>query len=295
MTDAVASRITGRKRSKRARPKPNGWAWAGIIIVAVGLLLAIFGPLLAPHGVGEIISDSNFEAPGETTVMGTDALGRDLLSRLLYGAQLTVGLALAATVVGFLIGMAVGFSAAEVGGRYDDFVTWLIDTFLSFPPLMLALIVIAALSSSLPVLIGVIAILHASRVARVGRAIAMNVAALEFVEVARARGEKLFSILVREIWPSTIRPLAVEFGLRMTYSILFLSSLSFLGLGIQPPDADWGSMVRENMDAISVGKGHYLPVLAPAFAIAILTVGVNLIVDWLGAQSGRGISEELTK
>ncbi len=282
----------GRRRTRRARPRPDGWAWAGIAIAAAGLFLAVFGPWLAPHDVGAIVSDTHFEAPGVTTVLGTDTLGRDLVSRLLHGARLTVGVALAATVLGFLIGMAAGFSAAEIRGRYDDVMLWLADMMLSFPPLLLALIVIASLSSSLPVLICVIAVLHASRVARVGRAIAMNVAALEFVEVARARGESLVSILVREIWPSTVRPLAVEFGLRLTYSILFLSSLSFLGLGIQPPDADWGSMVRENLNALQTGT--YLAVLLPAFAIAILTVGVNLIVDWLGAASGRAISDELT-
>ena len=286
------TRFAGRTRSKRARPRPDGWAWAGIVTVATGLLLAVAGPWLAPHEVGAIISESHFEAPGINTLLGTDMLGRDILSRLLYGARMTVGVALAATVLGFLIGMADGFSAAEIKGRYDDFMLWLADMMLSFPPLLLALIIIASLSSSLPVLICTIAVLHASRVARVSRAVAMNIAALEFVEVARARGESLVSILVREIWPSTIRPLAVEFGLRLTYSILFLSSLSFLGLGIQPPDADWGSMVRENLNALQTGT--YLAVLLPAFSIAILTVGVNLIVDWLGAQSGRSISEELT-
>jgi peptide/nickel transport system permease protein len=292
MTDTAVRAALPRKRSKRARPRPDSWAWTGIVIVLIGLLLAVIGPWIAPNGVGDIIGGV-YDQPGGQTLLGTDVLGRDILSRLLYGARLTVGVALAATVLGFLLGMAVGFSAAEIGGRYDDFVTWLIDVFLSFPPILLALIVIASLSSDLWVLIGTIAVIHSSRVARVGRAVAMNIAALEFVEVARARGEKLVSILVREIWPSTIRPLAVEFGLRLTYSILFLSSLSFLGLGIQPPDADWGSMVRENMNAMQ--NGAFLAVLAPAFAIAILTVGVNLIVDWLGAQSGRGISEELTK
>ncbi len=282
----------GRRRSKRARPRPDAWAWTGFVIVAIGLFFAVFGPWLASHNVGAIISDSSFEAPGVSTVLGTDTLGRDIASRLLHGARLTVGVALAATLLGFLIGMAAGFSAAEIKGRYDDFILWLADMMLSFPPLLLALIVIASLSSSLPVLVCTIAVLHASRVARVGRAVAMNVAALEFVEVARARGESLVSILVREIWPSTVRPLAVEFGLRLTYSILFLSSLSFLGLGIQPPEADWGSMVRENLNALQTGA--YLAVLLPAFAIAILTVGVNLIVDWLGAQSGRAISDELT-
>ncbi len=292
MTDAAVTSAAPRKRSKRARPRPDAWAWTGITIVIVGLVLAVVGPWIAPFGVGNIVT-TVYAQPDAQNLLGGDVLGRDLLSRLLHGARLTVGVALVATILGFVLGMAVGFSAAEIRGRYDDFITWLIDVFLSFPPILLALIVIASLSSDLWVLVGTIAVIHSSRVARVGRAVAMNIAALEFVEVARARGEKLTSILVREIWPSTIRPLAVEFGLRLTYSILFLSSLSFLGLGIQPPDADWGSMVRENMNAM---QNHaYIAVLAPAFAIAILTVGVNLIVDWLGAQSGRGISEELTK
>ena len=292
MTDAAVTSAAPRKRSKRARPRPDAWAWTGITIVIVGLVLAVVGPWVAPFGVGNIVT-TVYAQPDAQNLLGGDVLGRDLLSRLLHGARLTVGVALVATIPGFVLGMAVGFSAAEIRGRYDDFITWLIDVFLSFPPILLALIVIASLSSDLWVLVGTIAVIHSSRVARVGRAVAMNIAALEFVEVARARGEKLTSILVREIWPSTIRPLAVEFGLRLTYSILFLSSLSFLGLGIQPPDADWGSMVRENMNAM---QNHaYIAVLAPAFAIAILTVGVNLIVDWLGAQSGRGISEELTK
>ncbi len=294
MSDTTLATSAPRKRSKRARPRPDFWAWLGICIVIAGLLLAVFGPMLAPYDVGQIVPGaSQFMPPSSETLLGTDVLGRDVFTRLLYGAQLTVGVALAATILGFVLGMAVGFSAAEVRGRYDDFVTWLIDVFLSFPPILLALIVIAALSSDLWVLIGTIAVIHSSRVARIGRAVAMNIAALEFVEVARARGENLLSILVREIWPSTIRPLAVEFGLRLTYSILFLSSLSFLGLGIQPPDADWGSMVKENLNGLQTGA--YLSVLAPAFAIAILTVGVNLIVDWLGSQSGRSISEELTK
>jgi peptide/nickel transport system permease protein len=233
-----------------------------------------------------------FAPPSPGALLGGDALGRDVLSRTLHGARLTIFVGLAATTLGFLIGMAVGFSAAEIRGRFDDAVTWLLDVLLSFPPLLFALIVIAALSANVWVLIVTIAVIQSSRVARVSRALGMNVAALEFVEVARARGEGLFSILVREIWPSTVRPLAVEFGLRLTYSILFVSSLSFLGLGIQPPDADWGSMVRENMTALSAG--NYLAVVVPALLIAVLTVGVNLIVDWLGSQSGRGISDELT-
>jgi peptide/nickel transport system permease protein len=278
--------------SRRVRAKPDGWAWLGIAIVAAGLIVAALGPLVAPHPQYAIVAGV-FAPPGPEVVLGADALGRDVLSRLLYAARLTIGVALAATVLGFLLGMSVGFAAAEIRGRFDDVVTWGIDVLLSFPPILFALIVIAALSADLWVLVASIAIIQSCRVARVSRALGMNIAALEFVEVARARGESLPSILAREIFPSTVRPLAAEFGLRLTFSILFISALSFLGLGIQPPDADWGSLVRENMTALSTK--HFIPVLAPAVLIAVLTVGVNLIVDWLGSQSGRAIPEELTR
>ena len=187
--------------------------------------------------------------------------------------------------------MAVGFAAAEIRGRTDDFITWLVDVFLAFPPLMLAFIVIAALGSNMYVLVGTLAVVSAPRIARVSRAVAMNVAVLDFVEVARARGESLFSVLVREIMPNTMRPLAVEFGLRLTFAILILASLSVLGLGVQPPAADWGSMVKENMSGVMLGKPA---ALIPAAAIGLLTIGINLLVDWLASQSGRGLSEELS-
>jgi peptide/nickel transport system permease protein len=190
------------------------------------------------------------------------------------------------------MGLVIGFAAAEIRGRTDDFITWLIDVLISFPPIMLALIVIVALGSNMYVLVGTIAVVSAPRIARVARAVAMNVVVLDYVEVARARGESLWSVLVREILPNTLRPLAVEFGLRLTFAILFLSSLSFLGLGIQPPAADWGSMVKENLSGILLGSPA--PVL-PAVAIGVLTIGINLLVDWLSSQSGRGISDELTK
>jgi peptide/nickel transport system permease protein len=279
------------RRVRRARPRPDAWAWTGIIIVFICAAASVVGPMLAPYGVGKIVAGA-YDAPGPDLILGSDALGRDVLSRLIHGARLTVGIAFASTTLGFLMGMGVGFTAAELKGRFDDVVTWAVDALLSFPPILFALIVIAGLSSDVWVLVMTIAIIQSSRVARVSRALGMNIAHLEFVEVARARGESLLSVLVREIWPSTVRPLGVEFGLRFTFSILFVSSLSFLGLGIQPPEADWGSLVRENMTALSIGNTW--AILAPALAIGALAVGVNLIVDWLGSQSGRAISEELT-
>ncbi len=286
-------RAAPRKRSRRERPKLNLNGWVGLVIVGLGVLVAVAGPFVAPHDPGEIIVWRAYAGPGDGIgFMGADALGRDVLSRMLHGAHLTLGIAFVANVLGFALGLVIGFAAAEIRGRADDFITWLIDVFISFPPIMMALIVIVALGSDMYVLVGTIALVSAPRIARVARAVAMNVVVLDFVEVARARGESLPSLLVREILPNTLRPLAVEFGLRLTFAILFLSSLSFLGLGIQPPAADWGSMVRENLSGVLLGSPASL---LPAAAIGVLTIGVNLLVDWLSSQSGRSISEELTQ
>ncbi len=279
-------------RFRRARPKLNLTAKIGIVILVANLLTMLIGPLFASHSPNDIISDMVFAQPGEVGLLGTDGLGRDLFSRMLYGARTTIGLSFIATVIGFVIGMALGFTAAEAGGWIDDTISRVVDIMISFPPMLLALIVIAGLGSSMVVLVCTVGITHASRVARVSRAIAMEIAINEFVEVARARGESLLSILRREIWPNSIRPLAAEFGLRYTYSILFLSGLSFLGLGIQPPAADWGMMVKENLAGMYYGAWA---ALLPAAAISVITVGINLIVDWLGAQTGKQISQEMLK
>ena len=286
------SRNCKKVKCRRARPKFDLTAKIGLAILAAHLLVGVIGPLLAPHSPNDIISDTIFAQPGEVGLLGTDSLGRDLFSRMLYGARTTIGLSFIATAIGFIIGMGLGFTAAEASDWVDDTISRLVDVMISFPPMLLALIVIAGLGSSMAVLVCTVGITHASRVARVSRAIAMEIALNEFVEVARARGESLLSILRREIWPNSIRPLAAEFGLRYTYSILFLSGLSFLGLGIQPPAADWGMMVKENLAGLYYGAWA---ALLPAAAISVITVGINLIVDWLGAQTGKQISHEMLK
>jgi peptide/nickel transport system permease protein len=268
------------KRTKRARQPITLFGAIGLTLLAINLLLAASGSFVAPNAPSTLVGGGAFAPAHDAALIGNDYLGRDLLSRLLHGAKFSLGVAVAATMLGFLIGMTVGFSAAEIRGRYDTAVTWVIDVLLSFPPILLALLVIAGLGSSLPVLIGTIAFIQSSRVARVSRSVAMGIAALEFVEVARARGESLFSVLSREIFPSSVRPLAVEFGLRLSYAVLFMSSLSFLGLGIQPPNADWGSMVRENLPGIYYGAPA---AIIPALLIGLLVVGINLTVDWLSA------------
>jgi peptide/nickel transport system permease protein len=279
-----------KNKNRRARPQLNLTARIGLAILLINLIIVLIGPLFAPNLPNDIIIDESFAPPGEKLILGSDNLGRDLLSRMLYGARTTIGLAFIATMIGFIIGMALGFTAAEAGGWVDDTISRIVDIMISFPPMLLALIVIAGLGSSVVVLVCTVGITHASRVARISRAIAMEIAINAFVEVARARGEGLLSILRREIWPNSIRPMAAEFGLRFTYSILFLSGLSFLGLGIQPPAADWGMMVKENLSGLYYGAWA---ALLPAAAISIITVGINLIVDWLGAQTGKQIPEEI--
>ncbi len=281
-----------KKTRRRARPRLTLAAKIGLIILLLHGLVAILGPVLAPESPAEIVSDDSFLGVGECGLLGSDYLGRDLYSRMLHGARMTIGTALIATIAGFLIGMALGFTGAEVGGWVDNAISAFVDLLISFPPILLSLVVIVALGNSLLVLVATVAVIHAPRVARVGRAIAMDVATKDFVEVARTRGEGLWSILSREIWPNTIRSLAAEFGLRLTFSILFLSSLSFLGLGIQPPTADWGVMVRENMSGLLYGSGA---ALFPAGAIASISVGINLVVDWIVEQTGQEISGEMLK
>lgn len=285
--EAARTPMPVRRRGGRRR-KLTLLGGIGLALLAVNIFLAISGTALAPNDPGDLVAGV-FAPPGSALPLGSDYLGRDLLSRLLCGAKFSLGLAGTATCLGFLLGISLGFSAAELRGRFDLLVTWAIDVLLSFPPILLALLIIAGLGSSLPVLIGVIAFIQMPRVARVARSIAMGIAAADFVEVARSRGESLVSILLREILPNAVRPLSVEFGLRLSFAVLFISSLSFLGLGIQPPEADWGTMVRENLSGIYYGAPA---AIMPALMIGFLVVGLNLTVDWLGGGADRHIADE---
>ena len=276
---------------KAKRPPLSKWGKVGIAILSIHLAIAIIGPFFAPTDPGEILTFIAFAQPGEEgTLLGTDYLGRDLLSRLLYGAGLTIALAAVTTAVGFVLGVVVGFYAAEAGGRIDTLIFRVVDVVISFPPILLALVIIVGLGSSIPVLIVTVGIIQAPRVARIARAVAMDIGTQEFVEAARARGEKIWSILIREIWPNSLLPLAAEFGLRLAYAVLLLAALSFLGLGIQPPLADWGALVRENMAGLYYGGWS---IIIPALSIASLVVGINLFVDSLLAQANRDVSREM--
>ncbi|MFB2551357.1 ABC transporter permease [Ensifer soli] len=260
-------------------------ALLAVLTIALIVAAALLAPWIATNPPQAMIGDA-FAAPGGT-LLGTDVLGRDLFSRIVHGARLTLLIAVSATVIGFAVGTLWAFVAAELDGWFNEATEWLVNILLSFPPLMLGLLLVSALSNSLPMLIGAIAAIQVPRVVRVARAVAQNVIGLQFVEVARARGERLPYILLREVLPNCLRPLAAEFGLRLTYSTLFISGLSFLGLGVQPPDADWGGLVRENMSAMQIGA--WMPVLAPAMAIGAFAVSLNVLIDWIDSRSSTRI------
>jgi peptide/nickel transport system permease protein len=258
-------------------------ARVGLIIILLNLMTMVLAPLIAPYSETEAVGDVWAPISGEH-LLGTDQLGRDLFTRIVYGARNTITIALLIALLSFAVGSVCGFLAATLGGWVDQLISRVVDVIMAFPTLIFALMVLSVVGTSIPVLIVVIAILDSTRVYRLSRAVAMDIEVLDFVEVARLRGEGLWWIMRREILPNAMPPLIAEFGLRFCFVFLFISALSFLGLGIQPPTADWGSMVRENSGAISFG---ILTPLWPAGAIAFLTIGVNLVVDWFLQRSSQ--------
>ena len=249
----------------------------GMLLVAVIAMASLCASLIAPHGETETVGDV-WMMPGAGHWLGTDSIGRDMLSRLLYGGRTTLGLALAITLLSFSLGIVTGFAAAVLGRKVDQVLSRIVDTLMAMPVLIFALMILSVLGTSTPVLIGTIAILDSTRVFRLARLAAQGIAVQEYVEAARLRGEGLAWIIRREILPNAVPPLLAEFGMRFGFTILFVAGLSFLGLGIQPPYADWGGMVRDNAQVINFGG---IAPLVPAAAIALLTIGINLIVDWL--------------
>lgn len=278
-----------------SRYSPSWTGWLGITIVSFWVFIAIFGPWLAPLGENDLpFPDdySEFQLPRPGAWLGTDESDRDVLSRLMYGAGRTIGISFMATLLAYFIGVVLGIGAAISTPRVDMIVSRINDAFLSLPTIMLGLVVVAAIGSSIPVLIITAGVIYATVVFRLARALGQEIMVMDFVEAARVRGEGRWWIITREIWPNAAMPLLTDFGLRLIYVILFISSLSFLGLGVQPPQADWGSMVRENLGALSYGVS-VIPVVAPALAIATLTVAINLIVDDISAHSGGKLSKRL--
>ncbi|HIB16689.1 MAG TPA: ABC transporter permease [Candidatus Lambdaproteobacteria bacterium] len=249
----------------------------GMLVVLIYSIVAIFAPFIAPYGEREILGRA-FELWSDKYPLGTDNLGRDMLSRMIFGARNTIGLALSITILAFLLGSLTGMIAAALGGWVDQILSRIVDVLMSIPSLIFALLILSIFGTSVPYLIATITVIDATRVFRLARATAMNVVVMDYVEVARVRGEKLDWVIRKEILPNITAPLLAEFGLRFCFVFLFISALSFLGLGLQPPAADWGSMVRDNASLITFED---ITPLLPAGAIALLTVAINFIVDWM--------------
>jgi peptide/nickel transport system permease protein len=248
----------------------------GIAVIVFYVIVAIFAPVIAPFGEGEVVGDQ-YLPWGAPYYLGTDKLGRDMLTRLVYGARNTVGIAFATTALAFVAGSVLGIWAALVGGWLDQWLSRFVDALMAIPALIFSLLLLTIFGTSVLTLILVIAAVDATRVYRLARSVSQGIVVMDYIEAARLRGETSWRLIRREILPNAMAPLVAEFGLRFCFVFLAISALSFLGLGIKPPTADWGSMVRENATLITFGD---ITPLLPAGAIALLTVAVNFVVDW---------------
>ena len=263
----------------RRRGWLSGWSRTGklgLAVLAFWLAVALFAPFLSEQSLGEMSDAGVFQAMSAQHWLGTDYLGRDMLTRIVAGTPYTIGVALVATLLACGLGAVLGLLAAVAGGWVDSALSRLLDTLISIPSKMFALVVIAGFGSSVTLLIVVATIVYTPGCYRIIRSLAVNINAMDYVLVARARGERRAYIMRREILPNITGPLLADMGLRFVYALRLLASLSFLGLGVQPPMADWGSLVRENLGALPLGG---VSVLAPALAIATLTIAVNLVID----------------
>ncbi len=261
---------------RRARMSLLGRIAATVVVLC--LALAVCGPWIAPYPAGSIVSQTVFGPMTWAHPLGIDYLGRDMLSRVLSGARYTIGVALPATLIASGAGTLLGMLAASWGGAADQVVSRAMDTLISFPSLIFSLVIVAALGSSALVLILTAAVIYTPGCFRIVRSVAVGINETDFVAAARARGERNIVVVLEEILPNMVAPILTDFGLRFVFIVLLLSSLSFLGLGIQPPYSDWGGLVRENIDGLSQGAPA---VIVPAIAIAILTVSTNLLIDSL--------------
>ena len=275
----------------------------GIFLVLFWVLMIFIGPSISPYNEADFLDESLFIVPGgdeypdtdyqppsKVALLGTDYLGRDTLSRILYGARTTIGISFAATLIAYLLGVTLGIAAAVGSEWLDMCLSRFNDAFLSIPTIMMGLVVIAAVGSTIPILVIMTGFIYATSVFRVARSLGQDVMVSDFVEAAKVRGEGLWWIITREILPNVVMPLATDFGLRFVWIILFISALSFLGLGVQPPMSDWGSMVKENLGGLPYGS---IAPLMPSLAIATLTISINLIVDDISAHSGGKLSNKM--
>ena len=264
-------------------------ATIGLSFTAIYFLAAIFAPVIAPYGMADVVGDG-WEPSSAEHLLGTDQIGRDLLTRMIYGGRTTIWIATLATILSFTTGSVLGFLAAVTGGWFDQVMSRFVDLMMAIPSLILALVILSSIEATVITLIILMGLLDATRVYRLARAVAVDISVMDYVEAAKLRGEKLGWIIFREILPNALSPLVAEMGLRFIFMVLFISTLSFLGIGVQPPLADWGGIVKENKEGINFGIGA---ALYPAIAIATLAISVNLVADWIlnrttSLKGGRG-------
>ena len=268
-------------RRRLAQFGPSGLA--GLAVLAFWALAALLGPALlgrsGAQGGAEV-----FAPISAAHWLGTDYLGRDMLARVIEGARYTVGVAMVATLLASGTGTVLALLAAASGRWIDGTLSRALDTLTAIPSKMFALLMVAGFGSSVPMLILATAIIYVPGAYRIARSLAVNINAMDYVTVARTRGEGTWYVMRQEILPNIAGPMLADLGLRFVYAVLLLASLSFLGLGVQPPMADWGSLVRENIGALAEGSAA---VIAPAIAIASLTIAVNLVIDNLPGRQAR--------
>ena len=269
-----------------SRAAGSGRGRTGLIIAGVVTLIAVVGQFVTPHSPTAFVGGS-FAPPGGHALLGTDVLGRDVLSRVLAGGWSVLWTAVAATSIGVGLGTLAGISAAYAGGAVDNVVMRLADVILAFPQVVFALMLVSIAGPHLWLVVLAVGLSHAPQVARVMRAAALDVSERDYVKSAQLMGYPRRAILVRDILPNVTAPLSVEIGLRLTYSIIIIAGLSFLGFGIQPPASNWGVMVSENRIGLTL---NVWSVLLPVVMIACLTIGVNLFTDALARAFGRDIT-----
>ena len=278
----ITKRRTRFERIKIAFSKAPLSAWLGMIVLSIYLIAAFFAPFIAPHGEAEVFPVAYAPWGGEH-LLGTDQIGRDILSRLIFASRNTLGICFLACTIALFIGTIFGIIAAIDRSYIDQILSRSIDTFMAIPVMIFTFILLSVFGPSNLILILILGVLESTRFFRISRSVAVGQVVLEYVEVAKLRGEKLSYIIFREILPNIASPLIVEFGVRFIFIIFTVSSLSFLGLGIQPPAADWAAMVREN--AILIQYAQYditagLTPLIPAAIIALLALAINFVIDW---------------
>jgi peptide/nickel transport system permease protein len=265
-----------------ARALRSGRTRVGLLLTGSIVLLALLGPLLAPHDPSALIGIPQ-QGPSSNDLLGTDYLGHDVLSRLLWGGRSVVWMSFVAATAGVLVGAGVGMLAGFSRSRLDDSLMRVMDVILAFPQVVLVLLFVSMLGANLALIVGIVALSWVPQVARVARGVTADVVHREYVQAAEAIGLSRRRILFREILPNVATPLMVEYGLRLTWSIAVIAAVSFLGFGIQQPNADWGLMINENRSIITLQPWT---VIAPATCIALFAVGTNFVAEGISRAIG---------